>query len=146
MPVSELGLLIKQLNAKEARYRDYALRTLHEASRNSPEVYSYWSILEFKLLNRNPCQRLAGIALLSENVKWDEKNRMDLIIDDYLALCEDENFEVVIRCIQSLPKILSHKPHLRPAVMKKLEALDVSQWEPNRRAQLESEISALSQK
>lgn len=143
MPVSELGLLIKQLNAKEERYRSYALRELKRVSQESADVYRYWSVLEFKLLNPNPVQRLSGIVLLSENVKWDEKNRMELIVDDYLALCDDENFEVVVSCVQSLPRILTHKPQLRPAVVKKLEALDLSAWEEERRARLEEEINAV---
>lgn len=143
MPVSELGLLIKQLNAKEKRYRDYALRELCRVSRESADVYRYWSVLEFKLLNPNPVQRLSGIALLSENVKWDEKNRMELIVDDYLALCDDENFEVVLCCVQSLPQILAHKPHLRSAVVKKLEELELEAWEEERRARLEAEIAAV---
>lgn len=143
MPVSELGLLIKQLNAKEERYRSYALRELKRASQESADVYRYWSVLEFKLLNPNPAQRLSGIVLLSENVKWDEKNRMELIVDDYLALCDDENFEVVVSCVQSLPRILTHKPQLRPAVVKKLEALDLALWEEERRARLEEEINAV---
>lgn len=142
MPVSELGNLIKQLNVKEERYRAFALRELVRASQESADVYRYWSVLEFKLLNPNASQRLSGIALLSENVKWDEKNRMELIIDDYLALCDDGNFEVVISCVQSLPKILTHKPHLREAVVKKLEAFDYSVWEDTgRREQLEAAVA-----
>lgn len=143
MAISELGMLIKQLNMKEARYRDYALRTLHERSVESSDVYRYWDILEFKLLNQEPAQQKIGLILLSDNAKWDTNNKLDLIIEDYLALAEREHFENALLCIQCLANILPHKPQLKEAVRKKLNELDYSIREEAQAEQMKNEIRKL---
>ena len=128
MALSELGMLIMQLNRKEPQFHNFALHTLLERSQKSNEVYRYWSVLEFKLLNKNPIQQKAGLLLLSANTKWDEKNRLDLIIDDYLALASGKNFEIALICIQSLKDILPFKPKLQNHIKCKLKELDFSNW------------------
>lgn len=143
MALSELGMLIKQLNIKEKRYSDYALRILHKRSQDSADVYRYWSVLEFKLLNQNPYQRKIGLILLSENAKWDKDNKLDLIIDDYLALAGDENFETARLCIQCLANILPHKPHLRETIVQKLNDTDYSNWNEEDALQIKTDIARL---
>lgn len=140
---SELGMLIKQLNVKEKRYSDYALRTLHERSKENADVYRYWSILEFKLLNRSSYQRKIGLILLSANTKWDKENRLDLIIEDYLALANDENFETALLCVQCLSEILPYKPQLRDAIAQKLNELDYTIWEEEQAQQIKNQIDEL---
>ncbi len=140
---SELGMLIKQLNMKEKRYSDYALRTLHERSKENADVYRYWSILEFKLLNRSSYQRKIGLILLSANAKWDKDNKLDLIIEDYLALAGDENFETALLCVQCLSEILPHKPQLRETIAQRLNELDYTVWEEEQAQQIRNKIHEL---
>jgi len=43
--------------------------------------------------------------LIAENVRWDEQNRMEDTMDEYLELFNDEKPITIRQCIQSLGKV-----------------------------------------
>lgn len=63
--------------------------------------------------------------LIAENVRWDLKNHMEEIIDEYLALLKDEKPITIRQCIQSLGKIASVKPGLNGLIASRLTSFDI---------------------
>jgi hypothetical protein len=58
--------------------------------------------------------------LIAENSKWDSKGRMEVTIDDYLELLNDEKPVTIRQCVQSLGKIVKHKPRLSEKIAGRL--------------------------
>jgi hypothetical protein len=63
--------------------------------------------------------------LIAENARWDSENRIEGVIDEYLALLSDEKPITIRQCIQSLGKIASTKPALNGKTAKKLVSFDI---------------------
>ena len=63
--------------------------------------------------------------LITENVRWDEENRMEDTIDEYLELLCDEKPITIRQCIQSLGKFVQYKPNLNEKIVKRLIAFDI---------------------
>ncbi len=83
---SDIWLLIDLLNEKDDKIRYHALLLLQSRSEYMEDVFPYWDIFCTKLKSDNSYQRNIGLMLLADNVKWDQENKIDQIIDEYLML------------------------------------------------------------
>lgn len=63
--------------------------------------------------------------LIAENAKWDTKNRLENMIDEYLTFLNDQKPITIRQCIQSLGKIALAKPELNDKIASKLISFDV---------------------
>jgi hypothetical protein len=123
LEVQDLTALVEWLSSQEdeIRYRSFLL--LKFRSQHDRCVYQFWEAFRSRLSSGNSYQRSLGMMLLSENVRWDEENRMGLLIDEYLRLLGDEKPITVRQCIQSLENILLYKPELSRIISERLVAL-----------------------
>jgi hypothetical protein len=120
----DIASLIEWL-AKDDDIRYRALLILQYRSVLCDDVYPYWSALRDKLKSDNSYQRSIGIMLIAENVRWDSENRIEGVIDEYLALLSDTKPITIRQCIQSLGRIASTKPALNGKIAKKLVSFDI---------------------
>ncbi len=123
LEVQDLIALVEWLSCQEdeIRYRSFLL--LKFRSQHDRSVYQFWEAFRSRLSSGNSYQRSLGMMLLSENVRWDEEDRMGLLIDEYLRLLGDEKPITVRQCIQSLENILLYKPELSRVISERLIAL-----------------------
>lgn len=123
LEVQDLTALVEWLSRQEdeIRYRSFLL--LKFRSQHDRSVYQFWEAFRSRLSSGNSYQRSLGMMLLSENVRWDEEDRMGLLIDEYLRLLGDEKPITVRQCIQSLENILLYKPELSRVISERLIAL-----------------------
>ena len=121
----DIASLVEWLALKDDDIRYQALQLLQHRSALCDDVYPYWSTLRGKLKSENSYQRSIGIMLIAENARWDSKNRIEGVIDEYLALLSDEKPITIRQCIQSLGRIASTKPALNGKIAKKLVSFDV---------------------
>lgn len=63
--------------------------------------------------------------LLAENAKWDKENQMDVFLDAYLELLNDEKPITIRQSIQALGKIAKAKPQLHEKIADALIVLDL---------------------
>jgi hypothetical protein len=105
----DIPQLIEWLTLKDDSIRYQAFLLLQNRSSFFADVYPYWDILRSKLKSDNSYQRSIGVMLIAENVKWDDENRMQDTIDEYLMLLKDEKPITIRQCIQSLGKIVLAK-------------------------------------
>lgn len=122
---SDLPQLVEWLLEKDDHIRYIALLLLQNRSKSTADVYPLWDVFEGKLTSANSYQRSIGLMLIAENAKWDTENRIDMAIDKYLTLLNDEKPITVRQCIQALSKIIPAKPHLSLKIAEKLMAVNL---------------------
>ena len=108
----DIGLAIGWLKEEDRETRDKALLLLQSRSLNHDDVYPFWHVFAEKLASESSEQRSIGVVLIAANTKWDGKNKIDQVIDNYLLCLDHKKSDVVRQCIRSLHQIISYKKHL----------------------------------
>jgi hypothetical protein len=121
----DLPQLVEWLSLKDDNIRYQALLLLQSRSMFFDDVYPFWDTFREKLKSDNSYQRSIGLMLVAENTKWDEQNRMEETIDEYLALLNDEKPITIRQCIQALGKVVPFKPGLNKKIAGKLISFDL---------------------
>jgi hypothetical protein len=126
LTIEDLPLLVNLLEEKDDNLRYHALLLLQNRSSECADVYPFWDVLVDKFKSPNSYHRSIGLMLIAENVRWDSAGKFDAILEDFLAMVDDEKPVTVRQCVQSLCKIAPHKPHLIPRIHEKLLSVDLS--------------------
>ncbi|WP_010252370.1 hypothetical protein [Acetivibrio cellulolyticus] len=122
----ELNQLIEWLSEKDDKVRYQAFLLLQSRSGSFDDIYGYWDVFYKKLKSENSYQRSIGLMLIAENVRWDNENKFEEIIDDYALLFNDDKPITVRQCIQSLKKIIPYKKQLHLIIADKIIGIDIS--------------------
>lgn len=126
MCAEDLPRLVEWLSEKDDAVRYPALQLLWYRAGAFADVYPYWDVFCGKLKSDNSYQRSIGLMLIADNAKWDEENRLDGIIEEYLLLLKDDKPITVRQCIQALGRIAPYKPNLHRRIADGLMAIDLS--------------------
>lgn len=118
--------LVDWLSEKDDTIRYNSFLLLQNRSREFSDVYPYWDSLCRKLKSNNSYQRSIGLMLTAANVKWDNEDKIDSVIDEYLSLLKDEKPITVRQCIQSLSEIVPYRSHLNLQIADSLMSLDIA--------------------
>lgn len=116
----DIPQLVDWLSLKDDNVRYQAFLLLQNRSIFFDDVYPYWDIFRNKLKSDNSYQRSIGLMLIAENMKWDEENRIEDTIDEYLEILNDEKPITIRQCIQSLGKVVPYKPGLNNKIVGRL--------------------------
>jgi hypothetical protein len=122
----DIPLLVSLLEEKDDNLRYHSLLLLQNRSSASPDVYPFWDVLVEKFKSTNSYQRSIGLMLIADNARWDSAGKFDAILDDFLAMVDDEKPVTVRQCVQSLCKVAPYKVHLIPRIHAKLLAVDLA--------------------
>lgn len=117
---SLLPKIVELLCEKDDKIRYQAFLLLQYRSQYLNDVYEFLDTFRHKLKSKNSYERSIGLILIAENAKWDSENKVEGLIDEYLALLKDEKPITIRQCIQSLSKIVPYKPDLYDKITKKL--------------------------
>ncbi len=123
----DIRILVDCLDEKDDNLRYHSFLLLQNRSQASADVYPFWDELAAKFSSGNSYHRSIGLMLIAENVRWDTTEKFDSLADSFLAFVDDEKPITVRQCVQSLVKIVPHKPHLIPAICDRLMSIDLSQ-------------------
>ena len=118
----------------------YADKIISE-SQQTDKWYEYFdefaSLLEYpKSLVRNQ-----ALHILAENAQWDEENRFDSIIDNYLTHITDDKPITARQCIKALAKVGSAKPKYIKKILLSLRSADLSKYKDSMRPLIEKDIA-----
>ena len=122
----DIPFLVDLLKEKDDNLRYHSLLLLQNRSETNPDVYPFWDVLVEKFKSPNSYHRSIGLMLIAENVRWDAACKFDPILEDYLAMVDDEKPVTVRQCVQSLCKVVPYKTHLIPRITEKLMSVDLS--------------------
>ena len=62
------------------------------------------------------------LYILAANAQWDEGNRFDLVIHDFLSHITDEKPITARQCIKALAQVGQAKPHYIPLILSALHS------------------------
>lgn len=110
--MENISELIKTLYSSDSKLAYQALQALEEVSTNTNKVYRYFNEFVEMMKSSNSYLRTRGLVLIAANAKWDEDNKIDEIIDEYLNHITDEKPITARQCIRLLPTIAKFKPDL----------------------------------
>lgn len=118
--------LVANLRFPDNKVAYSALKELTSRSQTSDQVYPFFDEFVAMLGDENSLVRNRGLALISQNARWDTAGKLDWALDAYLAHILDERPITARQCVQNLSHILSAKPALAPKIRISLEAADFS--------------------
>ena len=82
--------------------------------------YAHFAVFVDLLAHGNSYIRTRALRLSAANGRWDRENRIDEIIDACLAQVMDPSPIAARQCIQALPLLAKHKPHLEAEICRTL--------------------------
>ena len=123
---NDIPQLVKWLSEKDDKIRYQALLLLQNRSLHNKDVYPFWDIFKNKLRSENSYQRSIGLMLIANNSKWDDENKLDDTIDNYLSLLDDEKPITVRQCIQALSDIIPYKSQMHHKIANRLMSINIS--------------------
>lgn len=126
LKADDLSELVGYLSDSDEKVRYHAFLILQSYSQYSNEVYQFLETFNKLLNSENIYQRSMGLMMIAENAKWDEDNKLELVIDEYLEHVYDSRPIAERQCIHSLRKIIPYKPNLRLKIAEKLISFDIT--------------------
>ena len=81
------------------------------------------------------------LYILAANAQWDDENRFDAILNDYLAHVIDEKPITARQCIKALAQVGKAKPQYIPKIIDDLHSADLSKYKDSMRPLIEQDIA-----
>ena len=80
------------------------------------------------------------LYILAANAQWDDENRFDAILDNYLTHITDEKPITARQCIKALRQIGKAKPQYIPRILSCFHDADLSQYKDSMRPLIEKDM------
>lgn len=133
--------IIAKLTAKDDKYACAIANTVIAESQDSDKWYEYFDDFASLLNYPKSLVRNRALHILAANAQWDEENRFDAIIDDYLAHVTDEKPITARQCIKDLVQVGKAKPQYIPKIIGYLHSADLSKYKDSMRPLIEQDIA-----
>ena len=85
--------------------------------------------------------RNRALHILAANAQWDEENRFDAIISDYLSHITDEKPITARQCIKTLAQVGMAKPGYIPMILSAFQDADLSKYKDSMRPLIEKDMA-----
>lgn len=130
-----------KLTDKDDKYAYAVTEKIIAESQKTDEWYECFD--EFVSLLNHPKSlvRNRAMSILAANAQWDEDNRFDRIITDFLAHILDEKPVTARQCIKALAQIGLAKPQYIPAILSSLKSADLSRYKDSMRPLIEKDMA-----
>ena len=133
--------MIAKLTAKDDTYACAFADKIISESQETDEWYEYFDDFASLLNHPKSFVRNRMLYILAANAQWDEENRFDLIIADFLAHITDEKPITARQCIKALAQVGSAKPQYVPVILSRLRNADLSKYKDSMRPLIEKDIA-----
>ena len=138
--------MIAKLTAKDDKYACAFADKIISESQETDEWYEYFDDFASLLDHPKSFVRNRVLYILAANAQWDEENRFDLIMSDFLAHITDEKPITARQCIKALAQIGSAKPQYVPVILSCLRNADLSKYKDSMRPLIEKDIAETEKK
>ncbi|MCI8422966.1 MAG: SufBD protein [Lawsonibacter sp.] len=133
--------IVVKLTAKDDKYVCSLADKIIAESQETDEWYDYFDDFASLLNHPKSLVRNRVLHILAANAQWDEENRFDSIISDFLAHVTDEKPITARQCIKALAQVGSAKPQYVPLVLSYLQSADLSKYKDSMRPLIEKDIA-----
>ena len=133
--------IIAKLTAKDDKYACAIADKIISESRDTDKWYEYFD--EFASLLNHPKSLVRNrvLYILATNAQWDNENRFDAIISEYLAHVTDDKPITARQCIKALAQIGVAKPQYIPRILLCLHEADLSKYKDSMRPLIEKDMA-----
>lgn len=128
-----------KLTVKDDKYACALADKIISESRETDEWYEYFDDFASLLGNPKSLVRNRALYILAANAQWDDENRFDAILPDFLAHITDEKPITARQCMKALAQVGSAKPQYIPAILSALRSADFSDYKDSMRPLLEKD-------
>ena len=133
--------IVAKLTAKDDKYACAFADKIISESQETDEWYEYFDDFASLLNHPKSLVRNRVLYILAANAQWDEENRFDLIIADFLAHITDEKPITARQCINALAQVGSAKPQYVPVILSRLRNADLSKYKDSMRTKNKKDIA-----
>ena len=133
--------IIAKLIVKDDKYTSAVAERIISESQDTDKWYEYFD--EFASLLNHPKSLVRNrvLYILAANAQWDDENRFDAILDDYLTHVTDEKPITARQCIKALAQVGKAKPQYIQKIMDYLHSTDLTKYKDSMRPLIEKDIA-----
>ena len=133
--------IISKLTSKDDKYACAVADKIISESQLSDEWYKYFTAFATLLNHPKSFVRNRVLYILAANAQWDEENRFDAILDDFLAHVTDEKPITARQCIKALAQVGTAKPQYIPKILACFHSADLSKYKDSMRPLIEQDMA-----
>ena len=133
--------IIAKLTAKNDEYACAITDKIISESKDTDEWYEYFDDFASLLNHPKSLVRNRVLYILAANAQWDDENRFDAIISDYLVHVTDDKPITARQCIKALAQVGVAKPQYIPRILLCLHEADLSKYKDSIRPLIEKDMA-----
>ena len=132
--------IIAKLTAKDDKYACAIADKIISESQDTDEWYEYFDAFASLLNHPKSLVRNRVLYILAANAQWDDENRFDAILEDYLAHITDEKPITARQCIKALVQVGMAKPQYISRILSCFHDADLSKYKDSMRPLIEKDM------
>ncbi|MDD5917703.1 MAG: SufBD protein [bacterium] len=133
--------IIVKLTSKDDKFACAFADKIISESRETDAWYQYFNDFAGLLSHPKSLVRNRALYILAANAQWDEENRFDSVLPDFLAHITDEKPITARQCIKALAQVGRARPQYIPAILAALHDADLSKYKDSMRPLIEKDIA-----
>lgn len=133
--------IIVKLTSKDDKFACAFADKIISESRETDAWYQYFNDFAGLLSHPKSLVRNRALYILAANAQWDEENRFDSVLPDFLAHITDEKPITARQYIKALAQVGRAKPQYIPAILAALHDADLSKYKDSMRPLIEKDIA-----
>lgn len=137
--------IITVLTASDDKYACAFADKIISESQETDKWYELFE--EFASLLNHPKSlvRNRALTILAANAQWDDENRFDAVIENYLSHITDEKPITARQCVKALAQVGQAKPQYVPMILAALRSADLSKYKDSMRPLIERDIQCTTE-
>ena len=132
--------IIAKLTARDDKFACALADKIIAESRENDAWYEYFDTFASLLSHPKSLVRNRALHILAANARWDEENRFDAILPEFLSHVTDEKPITARQCIQALAQVGLAKPQYIPQILDCFHNADLSKYKDSMRPLMEKDM------
>ena len=133
--------IITKLTSKDDKCACAIADKIISESQDTDKWYEYFHEFASLLDNPKSLVRNRVLYILAANARWDDENRFDSIISDFLTHITDEKPITARQCIKALAQVGLAKPQYIPRILSYFHEADLSKYQESMRTLIEKDMA-----
>ena len=132
---------LTKLTAKDDKLACAIADKIIAESQDTNTWYQYFDAFASLLNHPKSLVRNRALLILAANAQWDEENRFDVILQEFLAHVTDEKPITARQCIKALAQVGLAKPQYVPQILACFHNADLSKYKDSMRPLIEKDMA-----
>ena len=133
--------IIAKLTAKDDKLACAIADKIIAESQDTDTWYEYFDAFAALLSHPKSLVRNRVLHILAANAQWDEENRFDAILPEFLVHVTDEKPITARQCIKALAQVGQAKPRYVPQILACFHNADLSKYKDSMRPLIEKDMA-----